>query len=308
MITRHHYEEMFLLYVDNELSLADRRRVEDFIKENPDLREELVALHQCRFIPEEEDSFGNREPLLKYAAAERFILPVRRFPFTRIAAAVLFLLLAGLIIFFARRTGDPASLVNAGSRSTGLSNDSSIAGTGTANVAAKDNMKKERKAVTSVIPQTLYLSTTVQQHRSNKEKSQASGAGDPQNNEARLVSNNLHPDLALQHPPDLSGDETLTKTKLAARRELTRFDPVNTGTPEKIVVADANSRPASSLAIPAVQQEPALSADDFAQQAPPEKNKLRGVFRKISRVFEKTADRDDDRHGILIGNLQIALK
>ena len=51
-IDRHNYEECFLLYVDNELTVEQRNQVELFVQENPDLEEELVMLQQSRLVPE----------------------------------------------------------------------------------------------------------------------------------------------------------------------------------------------------------------------------------------------------------------
>jgi anti-sigma factor RsiW len=51
-VDRHNYEDYFLLYVDNELTAEQKKQVELFIRENPDLEEELVMLQQSRLIPE----------------------------------------------------------------------------------------------------------------------------------------------------------------------------------------------------------------------------------------------------------------
>ena len=69
MITRNNYEEFFLLYVDNELSPADRQAVERFVEEHPDLKEEWELLLQCRIDPDK-TSFPGRDLLLKQGTAD----------------------------------------------------------------------------------------------------------------------------------------------------------------------------------------------------------------------------------------------
>ena len=65
MITRDNYEEFFLLYTDNELSEPERREVEQFVTDNPDLREEWETLLQCRISPDTRLAFPERDSLLK---------------------------------------------------------------------------------------------------------------------------------------------------------------------------------------------------------------------------------------------------
>ena len=63
-INRHNYEEFFLLYVDNELSVAERNAVDIFVQENADLKEELLMLQQTVFNTEAV-VFENKHTLLK---------------------------------------------------------------------------------------------------------------------------------------------------------------------------------------------------------------------------------------------------
>jgi hypothetical protein len=52
IINRHNYEECFILYWDNELSVSQKQVVENFVKENQDLQEEFTILGQTRFAPD----------------------------------------------------------------------------------------------------------------------------------------------------------------------------------------------------------------------------------------------------------------
>jgi hypothetical protein len=81
-INRHNYEEFFLLYVDKELSAAERRAVDVFVKQNPDLKMELELLQQTvikaddivldkkNWLYMEEDISALQENLLLYADGE----------------------------------------------------------------------------------------------------------------------------------------------------------------------------------------------------------------------------------------------
>ncbi len=64
-ITRDNYEEVFMLYADNELSAADSSRVEAFIAANPDLAEELVFFQQSKLQPDEKMVFPGKLGLLR---------------------------------------------------------------------------------------------------------------------------------------------------------------------------------------------------------------------------------------------------
>ena len=64
-ITRHNYEEYFILYLDNELGSEDRRLIELFVIENPDLKEELNLLMQSQLVADTSVVFNNKEQLMR---------------------------------------------------------------------------------------------------------------------------------------------------------------------------------------------------------------------------------------------------
>ena len=64
-INKNNYEEYFLMYADNELSKAERKMVEVFVKENPEFREEFCTLKLTINIPDNEIKLENKAFLFK---------------------------------------------------------------------------------------------------------------------------------------------------------------------------------------------------------------------------------------------------
>ena len=64
IIDRHNYEECFILYWDNELTVSQKQAVENFVKENQDLQEEFNILGQTRFTPDNNIQLEEKEFLL----------------------------------------------------------------------------------------------------------------------------------------------------------------------------------------------------------------------------------------------------
>ena len=63
-INRNNYEGFFLLYVDNELSAAEKNDVEKFVEENADLKNEFLQLQQV-VLPADEIIFTGKIDLYK---------------------------------------------------------------------------------------------------------------------------------------------------------------------------------------------------------------------------------------------------
>src|SRR5580700_1728332 len=65
MISRDNYEEYFLLYSDNELSPAEKSSVDEFVRDNPDLRGELMMLFQLKVQPDQGIAFDHKDILFR---------------------------------------------------------------------------------------------------------------------------------------------------------------------------------------------------------------------------------------------------
>ena len=63
-ITRNNYEEYFILYMDNELSSDERRLVETFVQQHPNLKEELDLLLQYKLVPDTDIVFEGKKELM----------------------------------------------------------------------------------------------------------------------------------------------------------------------------------------------------------------------------------------------------
>jgi hypothetical protein len=64
-ITRHNYEEYFLLYADDELSAAERREVEDFLELHPDLVGELDVFFKLKLDDRNSPVFDGKASLYR---------------------------------------------------------------------------------------------------------------------------------------------------------------------------------------------------------------------------------------------------
>lgn len=70
MINRHNYEEFFLMYVDNELELHQRKEVELFVEQCPDLAPELQTLLEATLPADDAITFTSKEQLFRKVGAD----------------------------------------------------------------------------------------------------------------------------------------------------------------------------------------------------------------------------------------------
>jgi hypothetical protein len=340
MITRDNYEEFFLLYTDNELSAADVHAVEQFVADHPDLREELEALLQCRLSPDTHLAFPDPKALLKpepedsaYArtllyyidglpflypdhsivfsdkdglyrnAKDRRIIPL---PWLRagIAAAVIAAVAVVFLLPGRQAPGRPAPSI--ASRATNTS--------GTAKSSADKNI---HSGVTSTPPPALHLIVEGQAKTNERQpvRKRIERQLDQQQDlvvnrnpdEGQVARSTIDPRKGMDQRVPTGMDQRISATSVADM-------PVTGSLASDVHFAVQTGIPKdqSSFATQALQEEQTGTGreNDFGTDEPaaPAKTKLRGIFRKVTRAFAKTADRDNEgNRQVLVGAFQVTL-
>ena len=302
VINHSNYEEFFLLYVDNELNEEGRKSVEEFAAWHPSLQLELIQLQKVRFTPDNSIVFEGKEKLYKEEKKKIFI-----FPWQRIAAAAVVLLLAGLLVFKYTSTKHISPEVASQTKKD----------TQSKNI---DDTKKDQQAVTSKPPDSLNNNSNAREEmalRQKKEekKLQTDIKTEQKNKQAKNERNPLIKNLRQENDmapvivraqnndqkKQVDTDKIAMLTNAVAAVNLKTQDvPVK----NPITVPEVN--PVTKQVALADQDGNPENQNGFLAFST-KKNKMRGIFRKVSRVFEKTTNVDSDKP-VLIGNFQIALK
>ena len=344
-IDRNNYEEYFSLYLDKELGEADRHMVEAFLVQNPDLREEMDLLSQFRLDPETTLVFPDKSLLLRNGElsteevllyldgeldvtmtikAEKAIqnnealrsefellkktrLQPESIPFPdrtllyrqeepvriisvywrRIAAALIFLLLAGTILVILNNK-------------KANNNIPEIAG------------NKEKDPVTSpvTIPQEQISTdpeTTVPAIAEIEDKTSGEQPSVAMAKTQEPVKNEV-----AQRKEETSLTDHLPEPK-ESQRAIAFADPVQTKSSDQEYDFTKNSvtslSPQPSNLRAAAYTEEDYPADE-QEPAGGKKNKLRGLFRKVTRTLEKRTNIEatDEDGRLLVAGLAIKLK
>ena len=304
-VSLNNYEESLLSYIDNELTEQQRIAVEQFVNTNSAAKKELELLQQTKLQPET-IVFANKESLYRKEEKVRS-LPVR---WWRAAAAILILALGLTAVLVmnnksiddvpvAKNPGTPKVLpvenkVDQPVQEAMADNNNSIA-PANEKIAAD---KEDRRSITPAYAQ--------QTNVGGKENKQAQKVISPANNplpvqkEEVLIANNSNkPSNNLPTPennPYVNGENPV----------VAKVNTPNEKTEIKNIPAVTNQpSPPSNI----IQATYTNNGEELVQNDG-KKNKLRGLFRKAARTFEKRTDIDptDDDNRLLVGGFAIKLK
>ena len=293
------YDEWFTLYTDNELTVKEKKTVEQFILENPALKKELVLTQKAKLQPEE-IIFENKESL--YRKEEKVkLIPLH---WWRVAAAVILLLGIGFAIYSVINkkptSGKDEGLAKTQEQPNNTKKRVVLTkekDTPVSNPLAIDGNKNETGASTEKI---VNKSSNDLANKKNSLDDKKQNAVLPVRNEETplIVDNNMPGSNNLPQPlnnPNVKNDalavNDIKKENVNTSPALNQYVTNNSASP-------SNFKQATFKDVSVFDQ------DDNKN------NKIRGFFRKLTRTLEKRTNIDatDDDDKLLVAGLAIKLK
>lgn len=293
-VTLSNYEEWLMLYTDNELDADQKEVVEQFAAKNPVVQQELTLLLQTRLQPERV-VFINKESLYRREEKVR-ALPIR---WWRAAAAVLLI-----------GSGITTAIIVNNKKSPGTSID----------VAGVSNEKQKNTPVEIVQPKNNAVATTGVKDEpapnpaiKNRQKDNNDPVYKQVNNPVAVTDNNTvikndapviadnSPSNNLPKPENNPYVNNKAVDAAIAKTDIPEITNKTTSLTDRVVT--------SPSAQPSDYRTASVNESDL-NQGDGKKNKLRGLFRKVTRTFEKRTNIDptDDDDRLLVGGLAIRLK
>lgn len=325
LINAENCEHYFILYADDELSNEQKASVEEFVYRQPQFQVNFELIQQTRLTPDHSLVFPDKKLLYRYEK-DRRVVAMRWF---RIAAAAVVVLLLGGVSYkllvkdevtgMANRNNTPKTEQN----QTGIASNDSVKLPDTAPVSqepaveqlADTKHKKEQQKNSTEKPASADVAST---KKMNGAASQIAiprlnaPVTRPENRTASGVPDNE--DYAVNNPEKKSSGTSntikgsnVTHTETASKGiEQPNTGRINISSPGNAALISSNDM--AAVAVPAYDL---LDDENIEIQPADKKNKMRGILRRVSRVFDKATSADDgeNRKGnIRIANFEITLK
>jgi hypothetical protein len=299
------YEEFFLLYIDNELNESGKEAVEKFVLQHPQLQDEFTLLKQT-VLPQEKITFSNKKSL--YRKEDRRVIPY----WARIAAAAAFIGITAMVWWIV-----PNNSIN--------NNDITI---------ATEKLKKQTVKPDQNVKQDTTVQPLIQTPAdSNKELAETRQTENKKNNKSAIANpekkigvkpaeksiQEENKDFALNKRKNKKAPNQEPKDTISADRDkpVVKNEPliadINTenDNPGKDPLEQAKSINAintpnlNTLVQPAVYKELNTNDDDNLQSSlyignmELNKNKVRGIMKKVGGLFAGKSKKSSDEKGKL---------
>lgn len=291
LVNESNYEEYFVLYTDNELSPEERDSVEQFVFQNPAYKLEFDLIQKATFHADETIIFSDKASLYR---TEEEVEKVFAMGWWRIAAAaIVIIFLSGMAWYFLdekEQASTPVATIPPKNNPTMFP------------VTVPEKQEEVKPSSTTAIA-AIDKPSVKTTSASSKRLTVSSSTESKETNEQLLMASKKEEEIVLGRNIQLPSTVTTEKSGV----DMPKIETVNTtalNTNKKIVDEAVGTVEENPYAYTASSEQIEILNTSVSS-----KNKLRGLFRKVSRVVEKTTNIETgDGKGIRIANLEIALK
>ena len=289
------YEEYFVLYGDDELNNEQKDSVEQFVYRNPQYQAEFELIQKVKMHADSHIVFPDKASLYRTEKEDEKVIVLRWWRIA--AAAIVFIFLSGLGWYLvSKEKTDPAIVKTIPTKKTEKAAplDQSVPG--------KVPQEQENIAKTNpAIPEDISpVTKNIVIKKQKTTVSAKTGEGDPK--EQMLI-------VTKKDDKNVEGRNIQIASNVTTEKSGINIKKMETSNS----LALQNKKPIVDEPIgPVEDNQYAYTASndeiEILNTTVSKKNKLRGLFRKVSRVVEKTTNIEGDGKGIRIANLEIALK
>lgn len=323
LITIENCEEYFVLYADNELTNEENALVEQFVYKNPLQQENFELIQKIKYQPEKNIVFPDKSLLYRSSDDHKVVPMFARMRFWKMAAAAAVLVFICGTAWFAlsnKSTGTDGSsnlAVNENTQTPAPRNkvQAQVAVTNEPGVPAADNKITEQaaslaqKSVTT--PAVTIRIATGKREKSTPDVAEATGLGHKMyaanSVKKSSESSNISSPSSVKHISD--GAEKVVEDKkqvivpaTSADQSLALAQNEKQVQPEQMAIGPVELKEGSAFASLANDNDEMFESSD-------KNKKMRGFFRKVTRVFDKATSKEpsENRKGLRIASFAIAL-
>lgn len=296
-------EEYFVLYGDDELTNAEKEKVEQFVYHHPQYQADFELIQQVKLVPDNSLGFPGKTYLYRTEEDDNRVMA---FSWWRLTAAAVAILVIGSLAWymvninsnttqpeFAGNTNSPGSV-------TGKAKEPQVVTPGYVEVESATSDRGIKDIATPALNNTttgtkqpaekILVSSVKKNIVDNSNKQEPSYV--QQVSMPALVEDPQKNDLAIQPKPiEVVIDNTYEEPA------------VKTG-----IIKHKIAEPLAVHTVALTTEDEPDQSSHYVLNAPINKTPLRGFFRKVSRVVDKVTNPEENgKKGIRIANLEIAL-
>jgi hypothetical protein len=299
-INEQNCEEYFVRYGDDELTNAEKEKVEQFVYHHPQYQADFELIQQVKLAPDNNLSFPDKSYLYRTEDDDNRVIA---FPWWRLTAAAITIIAVGTLVWnIGTKTGNGNDMVNRTPSTKSTNGNNTKPEVISPNNIEPDKQTKDNGVTVNEIPAPVNTIT------GDKQPDNIIVAASHKKNISKPSNKQLPLNVKQESIPTPEQDPEITDIAIASRPVEIAVDnsyktPAVKGI--KITGTVAQQVPVHTVAYK-TNDEPDQSST-YVLNAPINKTPLRGFFRKVSRVVEKVTTTEEGKKGVRIANLEIAL-